>query len=228
MTRQQATSALPNKFFEHFESPQSVALDGTHCPVCSVLESAMLPTTRSLMCWHCASKQCHPGCQEGDLSLRTRIQINIAGTPALHRKLHCTTHLSFPQLTMVADQWLVDLDAHAEEAAWLRQQQNSHANDSHKAASLSDSSSGLQSNTEMSSFNEDPPVCGPMNIRDCWPSIEEHRAHVARRLNHLHSTSTRDQHARKHQEHKEFAREVVKNEEITVEGALKFLQFQAH
>ena len=84
---------FPLPAFENVELPQSAAINGTCCPVCSVLESATLPTTRSLTCQHCASKQCHPGCQEGDLSLRTRIQINVVGVPALHRKLHCATHL---------------------------------------------------------------------------------------------------------------------------------------
>ena len=131
---------------------------------------------------------------------------------------------------MDADQWLKDLNVEAEAAFQGRQRENSQANDLHESTSLSDSSSCSQSETEMSSVDDDDnlPVHGPVNICDCGPTIEEHRAHVARGLDHLHSTSTRDQCARKFQEYKEFAREVMKNEEITVEGALKFLQFQAH
>ena len=71
-------------------------------------------------------------------------------------------------------------------------------------------------------------MCGQVNLADCRPSVEQHIAHVADGVDHLGASTTGKQCGRKWEERKEFAKVVSKNEAITLDGCIKFEQFQVH
>ena len=128
---------------------------------------------------------------------------------------------------MVAPQWLEEAVATADHCHVLREQPeqpDSPQNDSIEEESSSESVDN-SSCSEMSS--SDKPY-GPITLEDYGPTNAEHKTHVNSQLSHLGSQSTKKQYDRKLEEYKEFANVVFHDDEITVERALKFLQFQAH
>jgi len=66
------------------------------------------------------------------------------------------------------------------------------------------------------------------DLSEYGPSLEQHRAHVEEQAGHFGAGSTKRQHARKMEECREFATAVFRDDAITVDRVLKFLQFQAH
>ena len=123
---------------------------------------------------------------------------------------------------MVAHQWLVEAVGAADQNWRLRQQPDSPQNVAEEGEASSSECSDTSSCSDMSSSTDE------LDLANYGPTLEEHQAHVAMGLAHLGSTSTKEQYERKYQEYKEFAKVVFKDEEITVERTLKFLQFQAH
>ena len=135
---------------------------------------------------------------------------------------------------MVAHHWLQR--AVADENWRLRQQpqppQNVDNQEEHTVAKESEFSSEHSDNCSQLDMSvsdmEEPAMCSPVNLPDCGPSVEQNIAHVANGLDHHGALSTGKQCERKWEEHKEFAKVVSKNEAITLDGCIKFEQFQVH
>ena len=53
-------------------------------------------------------------------------------------------------------------------------------------------------------------MCSPVNLANCGLNSEQHIAHVADGLDHLGALSTKKQHERKWEEHKEFVKVAIK------------------
>ena len=128
---------------------------------------------------------------------------------------------------MVAHQWLADAVEVADENWRLRQQPLSPQNEGDQEESSSECSDTSHC-SEMSSNTEEATPDGSINLADYGPTFEEHQAHVAEGLDHLGAPTTKFQYQRLIDEYRDFSRVVFKDEAITVERSLKFLQFQAH
>jgi len=117
---------------------------------------------------------------------------------------------------MVAHQWLLDADRMSEHYQQLHQDpveaQDAHNREPEEVCPES-------SKEEMGSDDD---------LSEYGPSMEQHRAHVENQASQFGAGSTKQQYARKVEEYREFATVVFKDDSITVDRVLKFLQFQAH
>jgi hypothetical protein len=139
---------------------------------------------------------------------------------------------------MVAHQWLVNAVAVADDNWMLRQQPErptDHAQQIQEEPSVESSDEEDSSVEDSSVDNCDNSSASVMSdpfreedLAEYGLTLEQHKAHIDAGLSCLGSQSTKRQYARLHDEFKEFSMAVFKDDAITVERALKFLQFQAH
>ena len=143
------------------------------------------------------------------------------GQSALH-----TPHHSF-SFTMAADEWLLELDRNAEASLRAREEARRRQDAQEEAEAISEGDESRVSCTDSSDemsvvIDDDRPLA------EYGPSIEELEEFTRDQALKLGATSTAKQYGRKMEEYRDFAGAVFNDEAVTVDRAIKFLQFQAH